>query len=95
MITINWLIVDLLASLPLYYLIWQYISKKALIEVSLVDLIYRDTIVYIYLLSSVLSSAIIQCLSNEENNQTLSYPGPVLQTISIATVYRKVWQFDI
>jgi hypothetical protein len=74
-ITIIWLIVTLLASLPLCYLIWKYISERALVEVSLVDLIYKDTIIYIYFLCLIFSMAIIQCLMKDDQDQTLSYFG--------------------
>jgi hypothetical protein len=45
---------NLLVGLPLFKLIYHHISEKPLAAVTLVDLVYRDTVVIIYLLGPML-----------------------------------------
>jgi hypothetical protein len=72
-ISISCLIVNNLASLPLYAVIYNYISKKPLVSITLIDLISRDLIIYIYLHCLTLAVAIIHCLIELENGSALSY----------------------
>jgi hypothetical protein len=71
--SISCIIVDNIASLPLYGVIFQHISKKPLVSVTLIDLIYRDLIVYVYLHSLTLAVAFIHCLIELENGAALNY----------------------
>ncbi len=71
--SISCIIVDNLVSLPLYGVIFQHISKKPLVSVTLIDLIYRDLIVYVYLHSLTLAVAFTHCLIELENGAALNY----------------------
>ena len=61
-ITISFLVMDLLVSIPLWRIIYQYISKKPLLAHTLVDRIYQDTIIYINCVTLFFSAASIQIL---------------------------------
>ena len=65
LITEAWLFLNLLFGLPLFKLILDHISGKPLASVTLVDLIYKDTIVLTFLLVSVASAALLHCLQVE------------------------------
>ena len=83
--SILWLLLNqTLLSFP-YFIIYQFISKKPTISVTLVDLLYRDTIIYVYAICLSLSAAIIHCLACDNDTLTLSY--------SLATAYSTVIQF--
>jgi hypothetical protein len=72
-VSILWLIlIQTLSTFPCF-VIHQFISKKKFISVTLVDLIYRDTIIYIYLICLMSSTATIHCLSVNNDNLTQSY----------------------
>jgi hypothetical protein len=86
-VLIVWLILNLVISLPLYKVIYCQISSKALVAITLVDLIYRDTIIYIYLLLLAASSALVHCLLANEPNLTLSY--------DLATFYSAIMLFFV
>ena len=72
--TLVWLILNLLISIYLYKLIYKHISKKSLMKTTLVDWIYQDTIIYIYLLVLIASVALMHCLMQNNKSQTLNYP---------------------
>ena len=67
------IIVDNLASIPLYGVIFQHISKKPLVSITIIDLIYRDLIVYAYLHCLLLAVADIHCLIELENGTALNH----------------------
>jgi hypothetical protein len=72
-ISVTWLVLNLVISFPLYKAIHKFISKKSLIAITLVDLLYnKDTIVYIYLLVFSFSIALIHCLLENES-QALNF----------------------
>jgi hypothetical protein len=86
-ISICWLILNLVVSLPLFIFIQNCITGKALISVTLVDLIYCDCLTCLYLLSLIYSVAIIHCLIALEAGLTLNnvfaevYAGLVESTV--------------
>jgi len=57
-------------SLPLWHIICKHISKKPIVSISLVDLIYRDIIAYIISLNFFVSTAIIHTLMQDELSLT-------------------------
>jgi hypothetical protein len=67
MFTIAWLLLNLTLSFPLCLIIVKFISNKSVLSVSLVDLIYRDAIVYLYLLCCTATTGFILCLLKEES----------------------------
>jgi hypothetical protein len=94
-ISIIWLVLNLVISFPLYKAIHKFISKKSLMAITLVDLLYKDTIIYIYLLVFSFSIALIHCLLENES-QMLDYSFSVLYSaitmffvccISIALIF--------
>ena len=70
-LNILWIIGNLCLSLPLCFFIWKFISRKSLIQVGLIDLIYRDTVVYIYLFSCSLSAALVHCLAIQDDGTSI------------------------
>ncbi len=80
-ITVIWLLMDLAVSFPLCFAIAQFISNKTLVSVSLVDLLYRDAIIYLYLLCCTGSAGFIHCLLKEETlslTASAAYAGCVV-----------------
>jgi hypothetical protein len=73
LVSILWLILTQTLSTFPCFVIQQFISKKQILAVTLVDLIYRDTIIYIYLICLVSSTSIIHCLCFSNDNLTLNY----------------------
>ena len=74
-ITEAWLVLNLLLGLPLFKLILDHISGKPLASVTLVDLIYKDTLVLTFLLVSVASAALLHCLQAEDQTLALNWAG--------------------
>jgi hypothetical protein len=71
--SIFFLVIHNLASLPLYSVIYKHISKKPLVSITVIDFIYRDLIIYNYLLSLIHAVAVIHCLVELENGIALNY----------------------
>lgn len=67
------LAVNNLVSLPLYSVIYKQLSKKPLVSVTLIDLISRDLIVYVYLQCLAMAVGVIHCLVEFENGVALNY----------------------
>jgi hypothetical protein len=65
--------VNNLVSLPLYSVIYKQLSKKPLVSVTLIDLISRDLIVYVYLQCLAMAVGVIHCLVEFENGVALNY----------------------
>ena len=82
-ITIVWLILNLLLSLFLCFCILQYISSKQIISLTIIDLIYRDAILYTYLLCLFCSFAIIHCLCTNNPSKTLNYTYSISYSLAI------------
>jgi len=76
-ILIVWSFVTLTASFLVSATIYQYISKKPTVSCTLIDLIYRDIIVYIYLSSLATYIAIIACICSSNGLQTLTFEWSV------------------
>ena len=71
--TIFFLIVCLLCSLFIWYIIYRYITEKPLVLINIVDLLYRDSISYIYLLCLVLSVALAHTILMDNKNFKLNF----------------------
>lgn len=71
--SISWVVIDNLISIPLFSVIYNHISKKPLVSITLIDLIYRDLIIYVYLHSLTLAVADIHCLIELENGTALDH----------------------
>jgi hypothetical protein len=67
------LAVNNLVSLPLYSVIYKQLSKKPLVSVTLIDLISRDLMVYVYLQCLTMAVGVIHCLVEFENGVALNY----------------------
>jgi hypothetical protein len=67
MLTIACFILNLIISFPLCFVIVKFISNKTVLSVSLIDFIYRDAIIYLYLLCCTASAGFIHCLLNEDS----------------------------
>ncbi len=78
----NSFIVSLFCDLP--------ISKKQILSVTLVDLVYRDTITYIYFGCLMVTTSVIHCLSLNNDTLTVSYTFAtvysVLICVSVSTI---------
>jgi hypothetical protein len=72
-LSIVWLFLTQLFSLFPCFVIYQSISKKPILAVKLVDLVYRDIIIYNHLICFVSSTPIIHCLCLNNETLTLSY----------------------
>lgn len=66
-LTSVFLIINLLISAFLWQIIYRHISKKAIISITIIDLIYRDVIFYAFSTCAVYSFAIIHTLINDED----------------------------
>ena len=87
--TVCWLFFNALLSLPVCLFIRNFISKKSVLSITLVDLIYRDTILYLYSMCLILSVALARCIvksSGEETLATLSYNEATVYSVSIMTL---------
>ena len=72
-LVIAWCISCLVVSLLLCLTIHEYISTKSLISLTLVDLIYQDTLVYMYLLAMGTYIGIISCITSTNGHQTIGF----------------------
>ena len=72
LLPVLWLCLNLILSLPLLAILYQHISTKVIIRITLVDLVNLDLLLYLYTFGLVLSVALIQCLVALENNAVLS-----------------------
>ena len=59
---IVWFLSNLMISSVLCFVIVKFISNKTLVLVSIVDLIYRDSIIYLLFLCSTATAGFIHCL---------------------------------
>ena len=82
-LTTAFLIDNFFLSLPLWHVIYKHISKKPILSVSLVDLIYRDTIFYIISLIFFISTGIIHTLMYDGENFRLSYELALIHSIAV------------
>ena len=82
-LSILWLLLIQLFSLFPCVVIFQFISNKQILQVTLVDLVYRDTIVYNYLICFVSSAAIIHCLFLNVDTLTLGYEFAIAYSASV------------
>ena len=82
-LSILWLLLIQLFSLFPCFVIFQFISNKQILAVTLVDLVYRDTIVYNYLICFVSSAAIIHCLFLNNESLTLGYEFAIAYSASV------------
>ena len=82
-LTTAFLIANFLLSLPLWRIIYQHISKKPILLVSLVDLIYRDTIFYFLSLCFIASTGIIHSLMLGGDSFSLTFELALLYSICV------------
>ena len=82
-LTAAFLVTNFFFSLPPWYIIYKHISKKPILSVSLVDLIYRDTIFYIISLSFFISTGIIHTLMYDGENFRLPYELALIHSIVV------------
>ncbi len=82
-LTIIFLIISFIVSLPVWQIIYKHISKKPLLEVTLVDWIYRDIIYYNNILSFSGSAGIIHTLLYDDKNFSLSFELGLFYSICI------------
>lgn len=81
-LTIAFLIISFMFSLLLWHIIYKHISKKPIISVTLVDLIYKDTIVYIILMCFFISIGIIHTLMHSEDF-SLTYEFALIHSVAV------------
>jgi hypothetical protein len=55
----------------LYWIVHQHISKKALIDETIIDLTYKECLIYIFFLAISLGIAFISCMLANENSLEL------------------------
>ena len=84
-LSIVWLVLNLLLGVPPVRTLYRHINQKSLVSVTLVDLIYQDIVIGIYLIILVYSVAIIHCIIELESGQVVSY--------SFAVVYSGLFDF--
>jgi len=82
-LTIIFLLINFIISLPIWQIIYKHISKKPLLEVTLVDWIYRDIIYYYIILSCCASAGIIHTLLYDDENFSLSFELGLFYSICI------------
>ena len=82
-VVIAWCISCLAVSLLLCLTIHEYISTKPLVTLTLVDLIYRDTLVYMYLFAIANYIGIISCITSTNGLQTISFTWSVVFALQI------------
>ena len=82
-LTIAFLITNFFISVPPWYIIFKHISKKPILSVSLVDLIYRDTIFYVLLLGFFASAAIVDTLTLGDNSFNLAWELALTHSIAV------------
>ena len=72
-LSIVWLLLNLLLATPPLRTLYRHIKQKSLVSVTLVDLIYQDIVIGIYLIILVYSVAIIHCIIELESGHVVSY----------------------
>ena len=77
-VVIMWCISCLAVSLLLCWTIYEYISTKPLVTLTLVDLIYQDTLVYMYLLATGTYIGLISCIVSTNGLQSISFTWSVV-----------------
>ena len=77
-VVILWCISCLGVSLLLCLTIHKYISTKPLVTLTLVDLIYQDTLVYMYLLATGAYIGLISCILSTNGLQSISFTWSVV-----------------
>jgi hypothetical protein len=82
-LVIFWLTINIAISLPLNKIIYNHISVKSLLTTTLVDMIYRDTIIYLYLLISTASTALVHLLLENGSSLTLNYNFSVFYATTV------------
>ena len=70
-------------SLPPWFIIYKHISKKPILLVSLVDLIYKDTIFYCLLLGFFASAGIVHTLMDGGDSFSLTWELALVHSIAI------------
>ena len=63
-VIIIWMWMSILVSSVLCHIIVQFISKKPMVQMTLIDLIYKDCVCYLFLASLSFSLAVSSCLIN-------------------------------
>ena len=82
-LTLAFLISNFILSLLLWHIIYSHISKKPILSVSLVDLIYKDTIIYIVLMSFFASAGIIHTLVQSDEHFSLALEFALVHSVCI------------
>ena len=82
-LTAAFLVTNFFFSLPPWYIIYKHISKKPILSVSLVDLIYRDTIFYVLFLDFFASTAIVDSLMYGGDSFSLTWELALVHSITI------------
>jgi hypothetical protein len=82
--SIIWVILSQTLSFFPCFVIYQFISKKQILSVTLVDLVYRDLVIYIYLMCFVASTSVIHCFSVGNDTLTLSYEFATVYSVTIS-----------
>jgi len=75
------IIASYIVSVLLWRIIYKHISKKSILSISLVDLIYRDTIIYVLFMAFCTYSAIIHTLMY--SSFSLPYDLALIYSIAI------------
>ena len=86
-LSIVWLLLNLLLAIPPLRTLYRHIKQKSLVSVTLVDLIYQDIVIGIYLIGCVYSVAIVHCIVELENGQVVGY--------NFAAVYSGLFDFIV
>jgi hypothetical protein len=73
LVSILWVLFNQIFSTFPCLVIHRFIAQKQIAAVTLVDLVYQDSIIYIYLACLVSSTSAIHCLSLNNDTYTLSY----------------------
>ena len=87
-LTVAFLFLNLLTASFFWRIIFRHISKKPILSVTLVDLIYRDTILYILALTVSFSAGIVHTLADDLDvtfSLDLEYAFGYSVAINIAT----------
>ena len=79
--SVIWLILNLVVSVPLLHTVFSHLKEKNPVLVSLIDLVYRDLLVYLYSLCFFLTVSIIHCLFQLQTGQALGYWTSEVYTI--------------
>ena len=78
-----WIILTLSLSILFCSTIVKHISEKAIGNITIVDLIYRDAIVYIYLFCLTVYSAILCCILSNNDNHSVNFGTAVAFSVLI------------